>query len=393
MNCKLFFRAFVPSCFRVFKQQTTDLQAIDPRTTTISYAKSFHKQTLMDIWKTAFPADSDDFVKFYFEKKYCKENTLLLFKNDEIASCLQMLPYKMTYYKEHINTAYISGACTVPAHQNQGLMKNLLVHAFGEMRKRDNLLTTLIPQEPWLIDFYKKMGYAPCFDYKLTPICPEYYPVSSSNKTQLKEFEHDDLRATYYLYKRFFQKQNVRIQKSLFDFSVMVQAFQKFEGKVYVLKDRNNVVGVCFCFISDGKIIVKDRVTKNVDYRQCFFLKLTQLFDNQPIFLSSGTTNVSQSFFLGMARIVDAEKLMTLFAQAHPQAEFSIKISDEHILKNNLTLSVSKGEIAETTLQTVDFEVSIGKLTQLLLGYQTRILGKKYAVFPQQHPYMSLMLE
>jgi len=358
----------------------------------ISYAKNFHKQTLMDIWKIAFPDDSDAFVNFYFEKKYRKENTLLLFKNEKIASCLQMLPYKMTYYKNVINTSYISGAATLPAYQNQGLMKNLLSHAFAEMRKRGDTLTTLIPQEAWLIDFYKKMGYAPCFDYGLVPVDTDAYPVFH-NKMQFREFEPADLYSAFLLHKEYFERKNVCIQKSIFDFSTMVQACRKFDGKVYVLIDREKIVALGFCFFDNGRLIIKDRVTANKNYRHYFLSKLIQKFDNQPIFIYSSSNNPTLTQSLGMARIIDAKKMLWRFAKTYPRVAFLIKIHDEQVSENNLSLVVAHGKIAETESQTFDFEVSIAKLTRLLLGYQTESLGEKYAVFPQQYPYMSLMLE
>ena len=168
--------------------------------TMITYTTDSQKQQIINCWKTAFPNDSEAFVDFYFEKKQQNENTLLYVKDDEIAASLQMLPYKMSYYKCSINTSYISGAMTMPRYRNQGLMKNLLIHAFREMRKRGDVLTTLIPQEPWLIDYYKKMGYTPCFEYELTEINPNDYP-QIPDKMRFKEFELADFKGAYRFYK------------------------------------------------------------------------------------------------------------------------------------------------------------------------------------------------
>ena len=363
----------------------------------ISYADDSQKQALIPIWKAAFPNDSDAFVDFYFEKKYRSDNTLLLFKDNKIVSCLQMLPYKMTYYKHFINTAYISGAATLPDCQNQGLMQTLLAHALGEMKKKGNFLTTLIPQTPRLIDFYKKFGYTPCFEYQLTAINPNDYP-QFPDKIRFKEFELSDTRLAYLLYNRYLIRKNMCIQKSITDFAVMAQVCQNFDGNVYVLLDKGEMVGVCFCAFSNGMVLLKDCFCA-ADYRQYFLSKLTQRFNSQIIFASSSRSAETMPTWVstqGMARILDAPKLLTLFAKAYPQAEFTLKIEDEYILENNLRLIVSHGEVRKDTAQdaaTVDFELSIEQLTQLLLGYRTASLEGKYAVFPQQHPYMSLMLE
>ncbi|MFR8355938.1 MAG: GNAT family N-acetyltransferase [Parabacteroides sp.] len=44
-----------------------------------------------------------------------EENTLVIEKDGQVVSALQMLPYTMTYYGTEISVAYISGACTLPS--------------------------------------------------------------------------------------------------------------------------------------------------------------------------------------------------------------------------------------------------------------------------------------
>jgi predicted acetyltransferase len=263
-------------------------------------------------------------------------------------------------------------------------MQKLLGHAFGEMKKRGDVLTTLIPQEPWLIAFYEKMGYTPCFECKQTAISPADYPPFST-QMQFRELLPPDTTPAYVFYKKQFENQNLCIQKSIYDFEIMTQFCQNFEGKVYLLMDEWDITGLCFCFCHEGKVIVKDCVAKDENHRRYFFSKLMETFENQSIIL--------QSSVMGMARIVDAFQLLTCFAQAHPQLEFSVKITDEHILENNFSGLVSNGKFEEITSQSIDFELSIEKLTQLLLGYKISLLEEKYALFPQQEPYMSLMME
>ena len=341
-----------------------------------------YKQDVITLWKTAFPKDSEDFVQFYFEKKYSHENTLLHVEDGKILSCLQMLPYKMKYYKSFVNTSYISGAATSPQCRNQGLMHRLLTYALQEMKKKGDILTTLIPQEPWLIDYYKKLGYAPCFEQELTAVNPEDYP-SFPDRLRFKEYQISDLKKVYFYHRKILENQNIGIQKSLHDFAVMVEECQRFEGEFYVLIDRGSTAGIGFCFFADDKIILKDFAAKNEYYRQYFLSKLFQKSHRQIVI--SHSTN-------GMARILDAHKLLQLFAQTYPHLDFSVKVNDEQIADNNFTFAVANGNIISRLSNTADFELSIGELTQLLLG-RTDLLGEKYALFPQQRPYMSLMLE
>ena len=80
----------------------------------------------------------------------------------------------MTFEGEDIHTAYISGACTHPDYRNQGVMHELLSQAFARMLHNNVALSTLIPAEPWLFDYYGRSGYAP---YSAMPKRPLSLPV------------------------------------------------------------------------------------------------------------------------------------------------------------------------------------------------------------------------
>ena len=356
------------------------------------YAADKQKQAVMDSWRIAFPTDSEAFVQFYFEKIYRNENTLLYLEEDKVVSCLQMLPHKITYGNKLINASYISGAATLPEYKNQGLMGKLLTHSFGEMKLRGEDISILIPQEPWLIDFYSKRGYSSCFEYELTGIHPDDYP-SFPDKMQVKALEFCDLKYVYNFYKKHFAIQNLCVQKSRTAFSIMVEECQLFEGNVYVLINKEAIVGLCFCFCSGGKVILKDCITKNKDYQTYFLSKLTRKFKNQSIFLYSPVSNPDNAVFLGMVRIIDAYKILKLFSQSNPHLSFSVKVNDGYIPENNKTFFASDGEVSESTSGKTDFQVSIKRLAQLLFGFRISSLKEKYHIFPPQHPYMSLMLE
>ena len=135
----------------------------------ISFAKDKQKQTIISIWQTSFPEDSQEFVDMYFADKYKTENTLVYMQDNTLVSCLQMLPYNMLYYNQICCLSYISGASTLPYYQNKGIMGKLLSQSFLEMKNRGDVFSILIPQEHWLIAFYQKYGYIHCFEHFSTP--------------------------------------------------------------------------------------------------------------------------------------------------------------------------------------------------------------------------------
>ncbi|MCQ2959695.1 MAG: GNAT family N-acetyltransferase [Bacteroidales bacterium] len=112
------------------------------------------------LWKLCF-GDSDEFIKFYFDKKYQDENTFAKYNNQQLISVLQAIPYTISIDGQNYSAAYISGACTHPEYRNQRCMSTLLQETLLELQNRNIDLAFLIPQEQWLYDFYSKFGFKP----------------------------------------------------------------------------------------------------------------------------------------------------------------------------------------------------------------------------------------
>jgi predicted acetyltransferase len=86
----------------------------------------------------------------------------------------------------------------------------------------------------------------------------------------------------------------------------------------------------------------------------------------------------------GMARIIDAGKLLSL----HGQDAFSIRVRDA-LIGNNDALFPSRGANAGLTL-----DVDVKELAQLLLGYHTsQKPAPLSALFPEKRPQLHFMLE
>lgn len=121
------------------------------------------------LWHECFPSDPDVFLDLYFNEVYRPENTLLL--RDETTGLnvahIQCLPYKIYWHGMELSAGYISGACTLPEYRGRGLMRDLMNKAFDLMRSRGDVLSFLIPAEPWLYDFYRrKAGYETTFFHR-----------------------------------------------------------------------------------------------------------------------------------------------------------------------------------------------------------------------------------
>ena len=97
----------------------------------------------------------------------------------------------------------------------------------------------------------------------------------------------------------------------------------------------------------------------------------------------------------GMARIIDAKRLLTIFAQKYPHSSFSTRVFDGQLKKNNATFVISNSEVMETSsVVEPTTHTDIRKLTRLLFGYHTSNEEESIrSLFPEKTPQMNYMLE
>lgn len=97
----------------------------------------------------------------------------------------------------------------------------------------------------------------------------------------------------------------------------------------------------------------------------------------------------------GVARIIDVEYLLKIYAKHNLERKFTIRVRDDHQLRNNNTYyTIEDGVVSKFPRAIADFEVDIIEICELLMGqhneeFDHRIISK----FPKHNPTMNLMLE
>ncbi len=358
----------------------------------ITFAKEDQKQNIIHIWQTSFPEDSQRFIDMYFSEKYRKEDTLVYTMENEVVSCLQMLPYGVTFYDNLCKMSYISGAATLPGYKNRGIMGQLLSQSFLEMRNRGDIFTTLIPQEPWLIQFYQKYGYTICFEYSLTPVSLDLDKVSSDSFSVL-ESDHTNIKPAYYFYNQYCKEQNLSIAKSFDDFKIIWKELNLFSGTILLCYESEKICGICFCSSSEEEVIIKDLIADSEIIKKQLIRFAMKKYPGKNLYLYEPVSDNKKAIPYGMGRILNVEKALQLYASFYASLDITIKVNDDRISENNGAFYLYKGNCIRKQNEYFDFEVDINLLTRLLFGYRIDDLSSDYHIFPQHHPYMSLMLD
>ncbi len=107
----------------------------------------------------------------------------------------------------------------------------------------------------------------------------------------------------------------------------------------------------------------------------------------------------AKTYLIGMSRVVDAERLLSIFGEMASSTPLTLAVEDDLISSNNGVFAIHEGGNAKRVLeagrgQQCPLSVDIRELAQLLMGYHTSergdILG---SIFPARSPKMHFMLE
>ncbi len=359
------------------------------------------KQQIIDLWRISFPEDTEEFIRLHFDRKYKEENTLVIRQGDTIASVLQMIPYKMTFYDKEIETSYISGACTHPSLQSNGFMFRLLSDSFMEMYRRGIALTTLIPASEKVSDYYKKAGYTFVFDYSQVN-----YPIASllgknitTSKYIVGEWNSSGLDDIYPYFTEKEHKRPFCVQHSKEEFSAILEDFHNDNGTLFYIKNsfNNHFCGLAFAVLSEEQVLIKEFLFEGEGEKNLLLWTIAEKFNDAREIICATPPCGDSYFHLGMARVINVEYLLSHYARFFPEKEFTLKITDPIISLNEGIYIIKNGTVSKETRnasQEKPVEMSIDQFTQAILGYHIEELpGQMEKFFPSSNPYMSLMMD
>ena len=350
------------------------------------------KREVMELWRVCFD-DTEEFIQFYFDKKYKDENALVYWDEQGAAiAALQTPLYPMTFGETQIITGYISGACTHPLARARGVMTKLLREAFYVMRGRKIPMSTLIPANEWLYDYYGKMGYATVFDYT-----PEYYTIL--DKPVADHFRVEAIREegllTDDLFSYFQSMMRLRpccVQHEREDFEVIVESLRMDGGALIVVYSDKNIVGMAFAEPRGNRVLIQDGMYDSEDVKRVALWGVMKYLDAVEIYcrvLPSGKVDEHR----GMARVLDVEQMLRLYAVNNPEQNLVLKVTDDWIPENTGIYVIGKGDCVCDNAKQVEAELSVQELAQLLLGYHPERFPQLEPYFKKYSPFISLMLD
>ncbi len=340
------------------------------------------REKVKNLWKLCFN-DSEEFVELYFRLRYNAEVNLAMQSGDDVIAAMQLLPYPMTCYGSVLSLAYVSGACTHPEYRGRGVMSELLSQAFGNLYRQKTELSALIPTEPRLFGYYERLGYAPVFHHTIHTFSPTTAEenLSGTKRRTLHTYTEFDEAVFHYL-DRHMQARPCCIQHTESDFRVVLADLFLSDGRIFTLHERDRIVALALTSPgeSPGSLTVNELLADDDEAKQTLLNAICHETETGRLTIIAPPAGNGESHPLGMIRIIQAKKILRLYAAAHPEVEMNIALTDKQLSANNGYYYLNNGRCMRSRkrLPGAHEELSIAQLAEKIFG--------------SEQAYMSLMV-
>lgn len=335
------------------------------------------KEQVKVLWKQCLE-DGKVFVDLRFKKRYNDEINAVVERNGGMVSALQMIPYTMNFCGKIIPLSYISGACTHPACRELEVMEKLLADTHRRMFLGGSWLSILVPANKGWFDYYAQWGYESVFNYSLQ-IRKADELQASPLYTIVDETDEPDFMAEHCRYfSNRIKNRSCCVLHSREDLKVVLDDLRVRNGKLLIARRCGLIHGMAFCVADENRVLIQELFADNNVVRDSLMKTASQVYQTEEVACKQLPLSNPQS--LGMARVLQVEKMLSLFAAKYPSVEWNLRVEgDEAIPENNDFFTVAKGKCTRGRLKDhVYHPCTINQLTRLLFAKET--------------PYMSLMI-
>lgn len=352
------------------------------------------KDTVRQMWREAFDPD-EHWLDMYFDRVYNHDDLLILTAGDDddvIASSLLLQRYTLYFHSSPVPMGYISGAVTRRRYRNRGYMKQLVRDALEEACERGDALVSLIPASRRLSLYYDRLGFSTVFyidEERYTGVHRFEYSGTYSAVDPLGS--HEVYTAVDSMLRR---RDNV-VLHTYDDFQSILADVTLDGGHTVALRDVNtgDIAAVALAVPSGERIVVRELLSVDSDARQAALDRVSGLYPSCPVSVMAPPDVRSIPVHArGMARIVNARRLLEAYAAHYPGLTQRIRLYDPVLPCNSHIYVLDRGEVVvnDGFGGHIDLDVTPEILLSILCSDTP--VGDIFGI-PTARPYMSMMMD
>ncbi len=347
------------------------------------------KDIVLKLWRECFD-DTDQFIDMFFSRVYRDEDALLLEKNGRVVSSMLLQRYSMNFHGVTLPVSYICGASTAPGMRAHGYMAELLSEGLNESYRRGDALSALIPASGWLFKYYEKAGFSSVF-YTLVEHFTSAHPFRhNGDYTPFTDMGSDE---AFDFFSSMMEQRPCCVQHTREQFHNIIMDNSVDGGDVIAVLRDGRIAAMAFAVPGDGEALVKELLAIDEDAANGALALVKETFGDMQMTVWRYYSSRIESTVRGMARVVNAEKVLSVLAESHPDMNIFIRVRDRVISENSHTYILKDGKCRINDgfdPERLDYDVDSEVLTSMLFGNK---VTEAILNFPAVRPYISLMLD
>ena len=298
----------------------------------------------MQLWRDAFH-DPEEYVQTYFSKIYRSEDNVCIKSGGRVVAALQTIPFSLSCRGMQLPTSYVSGVAVKDEFRGQNIGTELMHQAHFNMFNNGAVFAVLIPAEPWLREWYGKLGYANCIRCVEPPAGSQ--DMSYEEWTTMRRSSGCTLLPT----REWFAVAQEELRRSM-----------------ELSQD-----GVAEIVPGEGQ----EELHRSLEFPHEEVAEIVPGEGQEELHLGSGWGPAPVQ---GMLRVTDALRALELYAGLHTDAHMKLRVTgDEDIPSNNTYYTISDGRV----LQSEEPDEAARKITLADLAT---------LIFSDLEPTMTMML-
>lgn len=301
--------------------------------------------------------------------------------NDEVESVFSIIPFNVNFEGKIVGFGGIGGVSTLPENRGAGNISQLFTFALEYMKENNMILSGL---GPFAFQYYRKFGYEWCYTWQLVtidindlksfPAAPTYKKLTKENAKEFEDFRN---------------KCNKKINGPIVrDERIVNEKWNHYRNStshVYAAYENDQIVSM-MVYKQEGREIKVSEIyfesEKARQYLLHFLYRHRSMTDKVELVLTvdDEIRNILPTPRLNywhwpnkMGRVVMVKEALELLSIKEGfEDSFTIKVNDKHADWNNKTFKLSyknNGLLVEETDEPCDFETTIQRMSQLILGH------------------------
>lgn len=347
---------------------------------------------LKEIFATSF-TDPEEWQRWFFGTVAGDRDDCVVLEHEASGrpvSGLLMQPYAFNFWHTPLPSAYLSCVATRPEARGKGKASALMLKALENAYDGGYAFAELIPASRALYGFYGRFGFSGVFyvaEERYTAVHPfeQRGTVCESSFSILTNLENGMPNCVLH---------------SQTDYNNILADLAMDSGhQTVAARGEDGSEAILFATYNESApgdtVLVRSLLASGTDAAETALAELRRRVGERPftVWLPAAGEPRARLRTRAMARIVNAETVLSALAQAHPELAHTIRLTDRQISRNNGIYRIEKGTCRrlETSPPTKpDLDTDSSTLAAIIFSHPHT--GEIFNL-PTSRPYISMMLD